>query len=1162
MTAEENDILRFLKAVPPNAVYSLAPKAFFLRGFQYHREERVKSYGWSQNGAILTASVLGTRLYSVQCSVEEGALSFTCDCPVWTPSSNCKHVVCALLTTLHLLSPNLFRIPVENLERFKVLESSLWGRRPLPEKSADLSGAPARAERKKPPYEVVIEEGENALAPSILREGRKVESSWEVPDELSFFLSSSFYSSSFFSQNLVRYFNHYGMKYPLILKTAEGSAEMKWDPSLVYEGKTEIDASGDRIRVRPVCLLKEVVHEKARRFRSVVFDLDTNRIGIVKETRAWDLYDEWERVFSSSDPDDGWGGHTPGRLSLQLSLRHFQSAQILSSRDEMKELLSRLILKVDGAPAPIHQAEHAYRLTIDPLPEAAPPEAGAPQSLLRAECRLGGAAAAPTASAFGFFEYLQIPKNLSSALKAQKRKGALYGAFFALLSTCKKSETEKTLRESLSGEDFNKFSVRSEAKNILKHFFSAYSTPDARIQFSDGRWFVVPNNKPREALLYQIPFELFGPEIFRETRSHDEMRVDAERLHEKLPSLYSKLKEAGIELFYQNKPVVTSRWDFSFDARRASGVDWFEIRPEIRCDGAVIEGAEWIDLLHRGGVVERGDLIRILDSNAQEILKTLSMIYKSADPTGRDKRDGTPNIKEIVRTPRLRILDWIALRKQGVRVKLSEEDERLIERLTRFEKIERSPAPKRLQAALRPYQKEGYDWLAFLYRHQFGACLADDMGLGKTLQAISLLAGIKEEKIPPSGAAAGRPHLVVLPPSLLFNWENEIARFYPELKIHFYAGKERRADFKGADVVLTTYDLVRRDIETLKEIPFHVIIFDEAQAIKNIYTDRTGAVRRLKGSFKLVMTGTPIENHLGEYYSLIDLALPGLLGDYDDFKSQIDLERSPLLELIIRRTRPFVLRRTKEKILKELPPKVETDVYLELTPKQKGLYRMTVAQIRSRIDDAYQNKTGPQAQIIALTALLKLRQLCVSPRLIAPDIDDPSPKIEFLIGRLTELLTAGHSALVFSQFTSFLDILEEELKKTVIPYARLDGSTAVGKRKRLVEGFQEGAAPSVFLLSLKAGGQGLNLTKASYVFHLDPWWNPAVENQASDRAHRIGQKNKVSITRILMRHTIEEKMMELKKKKLALYHAVLGDEAKSGRSFSISKSDFDFLLED
>jgi len=267
-----------------------------------------------------------------------------------------------------------------------------------------------------------------------------------------------------------------------------------------------------------------------------------------------------------------------------------------------------------------------------------------------------------------------------------------------------------------------------------------------------------------------------------------------------------------------------------------------------------------------------------------------------------------------------------------------------------------------------------------------------------------------------------------------------------------------------------TYGLVRRDIETLKEIQFDTVIFDEAQAIKNILADTTGAVRQLKAHFKLAITGTPLENHVGEYYSIVDLVLPGLRGDYESFKPLIRQEASPRLDIAIRRTRPFVLRRTKEKILKELPPKIETDIYLELTEKQKALYRKTVEEVKQTIDSAYKTKTRQQAQIIALTAILKLRQLCVAPQILSKDIKDPSPKIQFLIENLREIIEEDHSALVFSQFTSFLDILEKDLKKYGIGFIRLDGSTSVGKRKKLVEGFQGGTNASC--LSPQPQGRG------------------------------------------------------------------------------------------
>jgi non-specific serine/threonine protein kinase len=254
------------------------------------------------------------------------------------------------------------------------------------------------------------------------------------------------------------------------------------------------------------------------------------------------------------------------------------------------------------------------------------------------------------------------------------------------------------------------------------------------------------------------------------------------------------------------------------------------------------------------------------------------------------------------------------------------------------------------------------------------------------------------------------------------------------------------------------------------------------------------------------------------------------------------------------------LRRTKAEILHDLPPKIESEVFLDLTDRQKALYQQTVAQVRTTIDEAYRTKTSGQAQFIALTAILKLRQVCLSPRLLTNRADEPSPKLSFLVERLHVLLDEGHSALVFSQFTSFLDLVEEACVRHALPYHRLDGSTAAATRKTRVAAFQGGEQPSVFLLSLKAGGQGLNLTKATYVFHLDPWWNPAVENQASDRAHRIGQQRTVTIVRILMRHSIEEKMMALKQRKLDLYDAVMRGVVRGLGQGVLTRDDFEFLL--
>ncbi|TKB76227.1 MAG: DEAD/DEAH box helicase, partial [Nitrospira sp.] len=739
---------------------------------------------------------------------------------------------------------------------------------------------------------------------------------------------------------------------------------------------------------------------------------------------------------------------------------------------------------------------------------------------------------------------------VSSPLRAQKRKAVLYDTWFKLLSERDAKERDRRIKTALAPEYWSR-AVSNEAYRWLRHHLSLYARPDERLQIREGRWELMPIDKSREALLYRIPFELFGPQMFHGTSGYDRMRIEAPRLFQRLPELLEKLTDAGVPLLCEEAPVRPSRWDCALDVGRRAGIDWFEVRPEIRCDGAIVEEAVWQEAVRRGGLVRTEGGLRLLDATSLERLRALANLSEQA-ARGR-------GAARIVRVPRLQIFDWMALREQGIRVSLPAEEEAVLSRLLGFERIDAPALPEGLRATLRPYQRDGYAWLAFLHQHRFGACLADDMGLGKTLQAIGLLAAIKEGLVrPPQGV--GGPHLVVVPTSLLFNWEQELARFYPGLKVHIYSGKGRTLDAQSGDVVLTTYGLVRRDIEALERTAFHVIVFDEAQAVKNLVADTTGAVRRLKGFFKIAMTGTPVENHLGEYFSIMDLCLPGLLGDYERFAGSLKRAPGGTPERLLRRTRPFILRRTKEQALPDLPPKIETDVFLELTDRQKALYQQTVEHVRSTIDEAYRRKTQAQAQFIALTAILKLRQACLSPRLLTGQSDESSPKLSFLIERLQILLEEGHSALVFSQFTSFLDLVQEACAAHDMPYSRLDGSTALGARKARVTAFQHSEQPGVFLLSLKAGGQGLNLTKATYVFHLDPWWNPAVENQASDRAHRIGQKQTVSVMRILMRHTVEEKMTALKQRKLALYEAVMRGAVRGTGQGVLTKADFDFLL--
>ena len=637
------------------------------------------------------------------------------------------------------------------------------------------------------------------------------------------------------------------------------------------------------------------------------------------------------------------------------------------------------------------------------------------------------------------------------------------------------------------------------------------------------------------------------------TDEHTELSLERAEIMTNLQPLTQTLNGEGLEVFFQKKPLRQAKLDFNFTVSKGSNIDWFELKPEVTCDGKALTKVEWEAILQGQQVVSNDDETRILAAESLSIIERVKRLLQTKLPDGEnDSPTG------IVPLPRLAIFELAALHNEGVQLQLPPDQKRILNSLYTAENINIKKQPSGINAHLREYQRVGYSWLAFLYEHRLGGCLADDMGLGKTIQTITLLQAIKQGEVRSQlSENEHHPHLVVVPPSLLFNWTNEIEKFAPDLDLHEYSGTNREVDPK-ADVILTTYELVRRDIKELEKTPFHIIIFDEAQAIKNIKAKRAAASRQLQGAFRLCLTGTPLENHIGEYYSIIDLCVPGLLGAYDDFMQEAQKDSGAF---ITRRTQPFILRRTKKETLKELPPKTEQEIHLQLTADQKEFYTRTTQQIREKTNRAFKEKSRAQAGIIALTALLRLRQICVTPALLDKEQDWESPKFNYLSGKLQELIDEGHAALIFSQFTQALDQLEAHLKKENVNYLRMDGKTPAAKRKKIISDFQDDGGPPVFLISLKTGGVGLNLTRASYVFHLDPWWNPAVENQATDRTHRIGQKNPVFVYRLIMEHTIEEKMLVLKEKKQELFDQIVQSRGGQKTSGLITREDLDFLLD-
>ncbi len=470
------------------------------------------------------------------------------------------------------------------------------------------------------------------------------------------------------------------------------------------------------------------------------------------------------------------------------------------------------------------------------------------------------------------------------------------------------------------------------------------------------------------------------------------------------------------------------------------------------------------------------------------------------------------------------------------------------QRLQHIESIETIPVPKTIKASLRDYQQHGLNWLAFLDKNQIGGCLADDMGLGKTLQTIAFLEYLKRKD------KNTLPSLIIAPTSLVFNWNNEIAKFCPSLKALNFTGSSRmehRDDFNQYDLVISTYGSLLNDVESLKDFKFNYVILDESQAIKNPNSKRYKAVRLLHSNNRLVLTGTPIENNTFDLYAQLNFLNPGLLGNMSHFRNQFsdhidkekNVETAQLLNKIIS---PFILRRTKEQVAKELPDKTESVIFCEMGKEQRQVYDSFKNKYRDYLLNKIDENGVEKSQMYVLEGLTKLRQICNSTALInnEEDYGNYSAKLELLIENIKEK-TGKHKILVFSQFVKMLQIVKTRLEEEQITYEYLDGQTR--NRQENVENFQNNEDVRVFLISLKAGGTGLNLTEADYVFIVDPWWNPAVENQAIDRCYRIGQTKNVMAYRMICKDTIEEKIVMLQNKKTKVASSIISidDEKKS-----------------
>lgn len=481
-----------------------------------------------------------------------------------------------------------------------------------------------------------------------------------------------------------------------------------------------------------------------------------------------------------------------------------------------------------------------------------------------------------------------------------------------------------------------------------------------------------------------------------------------------------------------------------------------------------------------------------------------------------------------------------------------------LEKLRNFEEINEATMPAKFVGDLRPYQKAGFNWLNFLNLYKFGGCLADDMGLGKTVQTLTLLQHLKEK-------GENTPSLLVMPTSLIYNWELEAKKFTPKLKVFNYTGTNRIKDvsrFDGYDLILTSYGITRLDIDILKEFYFNYVILDESQAIKNPNSNISKCVKNLASSNKLILTGTPLENSTLDLWSQMTFINPGLLGNQSFFKNEFltpiekqnDQDKTKKLYSIIK---PFILRRHKSQVAKELPEKVESVKYCNMTPAQEEQYEEVKSYFRNKILEQIENAGMNKSHMILLQGLTKLRQIANHPKMVDLEYGGDSGKLDALTRMVMSAISENHKILIFSQFVKHLTIVGDFLKENKIDFAYLDGSTK--DRRAQVERFQNDEHLKLFLISLKAGGLGLNLTKAEYVFILDPWWNPAVEQQAIDRAHRIGQENKVFTYKFITKNTVEEKILNLQRRKMKLATDLITTEESFVKD--LSKEDIELLLE-
>ncbi|HAR63762.1 MAG TPA: hypothetical protein DF296_04715 [Candidatus Margulisbacteria bacterium] len=564
--------------------------------------------------------------------------------------------------------------------------------------------------------------------------------------------------------------------------------------------------------------------------------------------------------------------------------------------------------------------------------------------------------------------------------------------------------------------------------------------------------------------------------------------------------------------------------EFNIKQIKEGTIDWFYFEPACEINGQTFQLQELARLMvqNQGYVKTKSGYLKVTEKSREEINMLTQFGALKAG-----KKFGKAEILPLI----------LETKVKGTDVQSKD----LVHRIQHMNTTANIKPSSRFKGELRDYQQFGLNWLNFLHSAGMGGVLADDMGLGKTVQTIAFADQLK----------ASGPCLVIGPTNVMYNWVKEIQKFAPHMNVIAYTGQDRFKHLEvlqETDFIISSFGVIKNDIDWFRSISFKAIFIDEAQYIKNPATQISKAVKSLNSTFKLAMTGTPIENHLQDLWNLFDFVMPDYLGTMRQFELALGGGSRDILKTKIR---PFVLRREKKEVLLSLPEKTEIIMKCPMTEAQKCLYETVLKAGRAGI----KNSTGKNERLNILTTLLKLRQVCIHPALLQElrGQDIPSSKFELAQEKISELLEEGHKIVLFTQFTNMLDIIEAWAKETGIDLYRIDGSVSGKKRMDIIDSFQNSAGSGLFIISLKAGGVGINLTAADYVIHLDPWWNPAIESQATDRVHRMGQKNKVIVYKLITEGTIEEKIQELQEQKRQLLAEIIDIDSLEDKKIDFSE---------